>query len=381
MAGGQLDHTECTARRSINRDTIHNTNTKTSTKKAYDARLAEQRAAAREVAALLQRRGAWAPADVARFAEVYGAEAAGEAAAAAARARHEAAQAALEAAQGGLVAAIRERYAGETLWSDKVRRAATWWTWGLLAAQGASVVAVYAVLEPRRRAALQRAVADLVEAQGAALGARLDALMVSPGNSGGGSEVAAQRPLGAAAGTTAAAGTAAASGGGGNDGTTLLAAVEALRAATARLDAALAASAGDSRGGGDGDAAASASVKRQTSRPARRRAVRLEAAAPPSPPREPRNAAERWAWQVAAAGRQLAARCGSALAPLLQRACPEDELTLSRGQAAGLAAAGAAVGGAATWLLLLVAGARGGGGGGGSGAGGGGSSSAGMAAG
>ncbi len=39
---------------------------------------------------------------------------------------------ALESAHSEVLAAIRERYSAETLWSDKIRRASTWWTAGLM---------------------------------------------------------------------------------------------------------------------------------------------------------------------------------------------------------------------------------------------------------
>jgi hypothetical protein len=50
----------------------------------------------------------------------------------------------------------------EQLWSDNIRRASTWWTWGLMGLHFASFVTVYTVLEPRKRAALQAAVADML---------------------------------------------------------------------------------------------------------------------------------------------------------------------------------------------------------------------------
>lgn len=37
-----------------------------------------------------------------------------------------------ESAQAALTNCIRERYNEEQLWSDKIRRASTWWTWGLM---------------------------------------------------------------------------------------------------------------------------------------------------------------------------------------------------------------------------------------------------------
>jgi len=122
---------------------------------AYDQCLEQQRSLSKEMATLLQRKSGWGPADLARFTAVYASEHANEAAVAAAKGGHEDAGAAVEAAQADLMVRIRERYTQEQLWSDKIRRAATWWTWGLMGLQACSFVAVYAVMEPRRRAALQ----------------------------------------------------------------------------------------------------------------------------------------------------------------------------------------------------------------------------------
>jgi hypothetical protein len=97
-----------------------------------------------------------------------------------ARSAHEAAVEAVEGAQVSLMQAIRERYTEEQvgqgpsdpgvtrairspplclqLWADKIRRASTWWTWGLVSAQVLSFAGVVFFIEPRRvnRQALER---------------------------------------------------------------------------------------------------------------------------------------------------------------------------------------------------------------------------------
>ena len=64
----------------------------------------------------------------------------------------------------------------EQLWSDKIRRAATWWTWGLMGLHFGSFLVVYAVLEPRKRAALTAAVSDMLATHAESLDTRLASL-------------------------------------------------------------------------------------------------------------------------------------------------------------------------------------------------------------
>lgn len=143
---------------------------------SYEERLSHQRSLSKEMSLLLQRKSSWGPSDVSRFTDVYASEHANDAAVAASKQRFEEAGEAVEMAQAELMQKIRERYTQEQLWSDKIRRAATWWTWGLMGLQAFSFVAVYAVMEPRRRALLQSAVGSLVEAQGKELREQLEEL-------------------------------------------------------------------------------------------------------------------------------------------------------------------------------------------------------------
>uniref|UniRef100_A0A383W3X2 Sensitive to high expression protein 9, mitochondrial n=1 Tax=Tetradesmus obliquus TaxID=3088 RepID=A0A383W3X2_TETOB len=142
-------------------------------KAEYEECLARQSQLHREVTALLQRKSSWVPADVARFTQLYAAEHETEAAVAAAKGRYSHLSDEAEALQLRLVDLIRERYQQEQLWSDNIRRASTWWTWGLMGLHFASFVTVYTVLEPRKRAALQAAVADMMSQHMSRLDGRL----------------------------------------------------------------------------------------------------------------------------------------------------------------------------------------------------------------
>lgn len=59
--------------------------------------------------------------------------------------------------------ALLAAHVQEQAWSDKIRRASTWWTWGLMGLHFASFVAVYTFLEPRKRQALTDAVSSMLQ--------------------------------------------------------------------------------------------------------------------------------------------------------------------------------------------------------------------------
>lgn len=64
----------------------------------------------------------------------------------------------------------------EQAWSDKIRRASTWWTWGLMGLHFASFVAVYTFLEPRKRQALTDAVSAMLQRHTASIDVKLSHL-------------------------------------------------------------------------------------------------------------------------------------------------------------------------------------------------------------
>ncbi|KAJ2006977.1 sensitivity to high expression protein she9 [Coemansia thaxteri] len=122
----------------------------------------------REINGLLQRKHVWSEDDVARFAALHRDEHRAEAGAAAAAQALREAERAVDARYDALVAAIRDRYHAEQLWSDKVRRASAYATWAVLLANVVALLATHALVEPRKR----RLVVDDVDSR---LAAALDA--------------------------------------------------------------------------------------------------------------------------------------------------------------------------------------------------------------
>ncbi|KAJ2379820.1 sensitivity to high expression protein she9, partial [Coemansia sp. RSA 2603] len=85
-----------------------------------------------------------------------------------------------------LVGGIRERYHGEQVWSDKIRRASTYATWAVLAANALALLLAQAFFEPRKRRKIvgdveERldAVAERLGEQVVTLAARVDAAVAA----------------------------------------------------------------------------------------------------------------------------------------------------------------------------------------------------------
>ncbi|KAJ2907808.1 sensitivity to high expression protein she9 [Coemansia aciculifera] len=105
----------------------------------------------RDINSLLQRKHLWNEDDVARFTGLYRDEHQAE------TLEHSAAQelrdteALVDKKYDELVAAIRERYHEEQIWSDKIRRASTYGTWAVLFMNIIALFLAQAIFEPRKR--------------------------------------------------------------------------------------------------------------------------------------------------------------------------------------------------------------------------------------
>ncbi|KAJ2743630.1 sensitivity to high expression protein she9 [Coemansia sp. BCRC 34301] len=123
--------------------------------KVIQTRMSSQR----EINSLLQRKHLWNEDDVARFTGLYRDEHQAE------TLEHSAAQelknteALVDKKYDELVAAIRERYHEEQIWSDKIRRASTYGTWAVLFMNIIALFLAQAIFEPRKR----RKIVDGVE--------------------------------------------------------------------------------------------------------------------------------------------------------------------------------------------------------------------------
>lgn len=120
-------------------------------KKAYEEAIRARSESQREVNELLQRKHTWTPGDLERFTTLF-------------RNDHSAAQeetitqqaltdaeVRAESAREALTSMILARYHEEQIWSDKIRRASTWGTWGLMGFNVLLFVLVQLGLEPWKR--------------------------------------------------------------------------------------------------------------------------------------------------------------------------------------------------------------------------------------
>ncbi|KAF9972245.1 sensitivity to high expression protein she9 [Actinomortierella ambigua] len=121
------------------------------TKHAYEEAIAMRSNTQKAINDLLQRKHLWSPNDVIRFTDLYRSEHANEQAEIRAKEAYRHAEEEVEEKSRKLTTVIMERYHGEQVWSDKIRAASTYGTWGLVGVNVMAFLIVQAFVEPRRR--------------------------------------------------------------------------------------------------------------------------------------------------------------------------------------------------------------------------------------
>ncbi|POR35323.1 Sensitive to high expression protein 9, mitochondrial [Tolypocladium paradoxum] len=114
----------------------------------------------REVTTLLARKDSWSPTDLERFTELYRTDHVLEGEVAGAQEALTEAEAEEQSLGQRLNAGILKRYHEEQIWSDRIRRASTWGTWGLMGMNFVLFVVLQFVAEPWRRKRLVRGVVE-----------------------------------------------------------------------------------------------------------------------------------------------------------------------------------------------------------------------------
>ncbi|CAO3563597.1 unnamed protein product [Mortierella alpina] len=120
-------------------------------KQAYEDAIAMRSDTQKAINDLLQRKHLWSPDDVIRFTDLYRSEHANEQAEQKTKAQYKQAEAEVEERSRQLTTVITERYHEEQVWSDKIRAASTYGTWGLIGVNVMAFLVVQAFVEPRRR--------------------------------------------------------------------------------------------------------------------------------------------------------------------------------------------------------------------------------------
>ena len=161
-------------------------------KEEYQAAINRRSASQREVNELLQRKHAWSSTDLERFTELYRSDHANEQAETSAQDLLVQAERVADEAQAGLARSILARYHEEQIWSDKIRRASTWGTWGLMGFNVLLFIVVQLGLEPWKRRRLVGGFEEKVREVLQEEGRRSALLRVPPVDKEGGASSAVQ---------------------------------------------------------------------------------------------------------------------------------------------------------------------------------------------
>ncbi|KAJ4308248.1 sensitivity to high expression protein she9 [Fusarium piperis] len=127
-------------------------------RQAYKTSNTSRAATQREVTTLLARKDSWSPGDLERFTELYRADHVLEGEVVASQEALTEAEADEQSLSQRLNAGILKRYHEEQIWSDRIRRASTWGTWGLMGMNFVLFVVLQFVAEPWKRRRLIRGV-------------------------------------------------------------------------------------------------------------------------------------------------------------------------------------------------------------------------------
>ncbi|KAF6831732.1 mitochondrion biogenesis protein [Colletotrichum musicola] len=126
----------------------------------YKTTNAGRAATQREVTTLLARKETWSPSDLERFTQLYRQDHSLEQEVAAAAEALTDAEHAEQALGQQLNAGILKRYHEEQIWSDRIRRASTWGTWGLMGVNVLLFLVLQFVAEPWKRRRLVKGVVE-----------------------------------------------------------------------------------------------------------------------------------------------------------------------------------------------------------------------------
>ncbi|KAL6353482.1 hypothetical protein LRP88_13977 [Fusarium phalaenopsidis] len=127
-------------------------------RQAYKTSNASRAATQREVTTLLARKDSWSPGDLERFTELYRADHVLEGEVVASQEALTEAEADEQSLSMRLNAGMLKRYHEEQIWSDRIRRASTWGTWGLMGMNFVLFVVLQFVAEPWKRRRLVKGV-------------------------------------------------------------------------------------------------------------------------------------------------------------------------------------------------------------------------------
>ncbi|CAI6090896.1 unnamed protein product [Clonostachys chloroleuca] len=127
-------------------------------RQAYKTSNSKRATTQREVTTLLARKESWTPSDLERFTELYRTDHSLEGEVAHAQESLTEAEAEEQSLSQRLNNGILKRYHEEQIWSDRIRRASTWGTWGLMGMNFLLFVVIQFFAEPWKRRRLVKGV-------------------------------------------------------------------------------------------------------------------------------------------------------------------------------------------------------------------------------
>ncbi|KAF7531715.1 hypothetical protein G7Z17_g13707 [Cylindrodendrum hubeiense] len=127
-------------------------------RQAYKTANTKRAATQREVTTLLARKDTWSPFDLERFTQLYRTDHVLEGEVVASQETLTEAEVEEQSLSQRLNAGILKRYHEEQIWSDRIRRASTWGTWGLMGMNFLLFVVLQFVAEPWKRRRLVKGV-------------------------------------------------------------------------------------------------------------------------------------------------------------------------------------------------------------------------------
>ncbi|KAG6036438.1 hypothetical protein E4U41_005720 [Claviceps citrina] len=148
-------------------------------RQAYKSSNTKRAATQREVTTLLARKDTWSPSDLERFTELYRTDHETEGEVAKAQEALTESEMEEQSLSQRLNAGILKRYHEEQIWSDRIRRASTWGTWGLMGMNFLLFVVLQFFAEPWRRRRLVRGVVEEEERVLERVRAELEAVKMS----------------------------------------------------------------------------------------------------------------------------------------------------------------------------------------------------------
>ncbi|KAI8904344.1 Mdm33 family-domain-containing protein [Gorgonomyces haynaldii] len=132
-------------------------------KQVYEETIEDRKRVQKDLAALYQRQDTWTETDINLLAELAKKDRLLDSSETQSKLNFRQASAAFDKAQAEYLSQLRERYVEEQMYSDKIRSANTYWTFGLISTHFLIFMLVQLWFEPRKKDQLRKEISDAIE--------------------------------------------------------------------------------------------------------------------------------------------------------------------------------------------------------------------------